>query len=350
MALLVFLTAALLLATTMTLAIDDSSSSSSSSYEIANNSDMQDLSTTAASDLIVDVSADSVNESRARRDSTSNNAPSANMFGDSSNRMVLETLQSHHVASAVLHMIELARNLTITSNQEHAGWCTRASLDQLQYPIPWSVYSRFTKQATVAVRTANLLTSLLLSPVTDRKVPGSSSSSKNDSVQLHQNFFWALAKVNVESDAVIAAAAVAFQQKLSFPLTLPFVPANKNTQKTAQLFAPFVYRSTTGSVGYTDLGSSEGKTTYQELDWYKRHATNRTALVGAQRRANSGSSLDGQADALGQQPSRAWVSLDDGFWTSPYLDCTARGSWLLTFSVPFFGPSAGFDRNQLQFM
>jgi hypothetical protein len=34
-----------------------------------------------------------------------------------------------------------------------------------------------------------------------------------------------------------------------------------------------------------------------------------------------------------------WVHLDDGFWTSPYLDCLSGNNWQLTYSVPFFAPS-----------
>lgn len=38
---------------------------------------------------------------------------------------------------------------------------------------------------------------------------------------------------------------------------------------------------------------------------------------------------------------------DQGFWTVPYLDCSTTGTWLISFSVPFFGLAK--SSNQIEF-
>lgn len=39
-------------------------------------------------------------------------------------------------------------------------------------------------------------------------------------------------------------------------------------------------------------------------------------------------------------------TIDDGFWTSPYFECSLLNAWVVTYAVPFFGPSS---LNKLEF-
>lgn len=38
--------------------------------------------------------------------------------------------------------------------------------------------------------------------------------------------------------------------------------------------------------------------------------------------------------------------IEDGFWTEPYFECSLLNAWVVTYVVPFFGPSR---LNRLEF-
>lgn len=383
------------------------------------------------------------------------------LFKDRTVRESLELLQAHHTANAVLHLIELLatkpeqRQHQTQQQQSQSGtttWCIQTSMSELNYPISPHVYRTFDRQAQLAVRTANLLTSLLMSATTAANTPSIGKKSflervlhnqqhrgdpsnfptispLNDTLVLDKSFFWALGQLNAQSDSKISGSGVAFLDRINFPIRIKSGSMSSLLEEgrpgSGEYFSPYVVKVTTPTIGnpgsspathlsFIDLSStsySSNNNPHHKIDWFRKHATNRNfsdidlSLFNL-KTGNRGSGDRQQQPhhdhnmninpndyhRLRHQPSLSsrafdtvrsygvdskdtrnnpkndrhitiddrrqhdhhtsneaeeedtqeddWVSIRDGFWTSPYLDCSPDSpTWQLTYSVPFFGPT-----------
>lgn len=340
------------------------------------------------------------------------------LFADQQIRLSLHYLKSHYSANAVLHFIELlaTENETASSqSSEEKDWfCIRTSLNHLNFPLNSLVYKSYDNQAKIAVRTANLLTSLFMSGMSSsptlfvdkdffrRKMYSSQSSSvssmmtpvMNESLSFDKSFFWALSQLNMQSDDKLSGAGIAFADKISFPIKINGKTSSSTPHaffrsdemdESGSYFAPFVSRPSGGSspLSFIDLSlipsslspsssSTSSSKSYHKIDWFRKHATNRSLteidlnnfnniFFSSQSSSRSQSSPSSKSrDSSHTSDSRHqskttqvksdedrvdasdgdWVHLEDGFWTSPYLDCLPGNNWQLTYSVPFFAPSS----------
>lgn len=383
------------------------------------------------------------------------------LFKDRAIRESLELLQAHHTANAVLHLIELLatkpeqRQQHQTQQQQSQSgtttWCIQTSMSELNYPISPHVYRTFDRQAQLAVRTANLLTSLLMSATTAANTPSIGKKSflervlhnqqhredpsnfppispLNDTLVLDKSFFWALGQLNTQSDPKVAGSGLAFLDRITFPIRIKSGSMSSLLEEgrpgSGEYFAPYVVKVTTPTIGnpgsssvahlsFIDLSStsySSNNNPHHKIDWFRKHATNRNLsdidLSSFSLKTGNRGSGDRQQQPhhdhnmnvnpndyhrLRHQPSPSsrafdtirsygvdskdarnnpkndrhitiddrrqhdhhtsneaeeedtqeddWVSIRDGFWTSPYLDCSDSPTWQLTYSVPFFGPT-----------
>jgi len=379
------------------------------------------------------------------------------LFKDRTIRESLELLQAHHTANAVLHLIELLatkaeqRQHQTQQQQSQSGtttWCIQTSMSELNYPISPHVYRTFDQQAQLAVRTANLLTSLLMSATTATNTPSIGKKSflervlhnqqhrgdpsnfptispLNDTLVLDKSFFWALGQLNAQSDSKVSGSGVAFLDRITFPIRIKSGSMSSLLEEerpgSGEYFAPYVVKVTTPTIGnpgsspathlsFIDLSStsySSNNNPHHKIDWFRKHATNgnlsdidlslfnlKTGNRGSgdrqqQPHHNHNMNINpNDYHRLRHQPSPSsrafdtiriygvdskdtrnnpkndghitiddrrqhdhhtsneteeeddWVSIRDGFWTSPYLDCSPDSpTWQLTYSVPFFGPT-----------
>ncbi|XP_076372923.1 metabotropic glycine receptor-like [Tachypleus tridentatus] len=223
---------------------------------------------------------------------------------------VRELLQQEDYVSAILDYIEL------THNRSHTQHCTRTSLrDHFRYDLSNRSFEPFERQAFAALKTANILTNLF------------SKDSQDNGTLYNEEFYYSLVKVNVQSDPLIYASGIGFQRGF-------MVPRGKLSRL---LFAPYAFRQH-GYVETKDLATAYN-VTYDEQgsvgnEWFWQHALNNyTEFI--QRKTNTDHEVSFSSYPSGD--SDFMVSFSDGRWTSPYFECGGENTWLISFSVPFFG-------------
>ena len=276
-------------------------------------------------------------------------------ISDSKLQTILKKLEKHQLSTALLHFIEVTQNGT-------GPPCIRTSLEDLKYRVPQSAFQQLTQEATVAIRTANMLTKLF--------THGYEVSTVIKKPFLKKNFFWSLGRINLELNPTIFSSGIAFKPEMTFPLPIPrrdengasFLQSNgpeSSASGGGGGFAPFAYRMDSTrddggwkreknkktSIVYRDLariklekGNSyapDDKFLYIDHNWFKEQSEKNYREVFRQKH------LHFNSDSGGEELIR--MGLEDGFWTSPYLDCNISNIWLLSFSVPFFGPALSAD-------
>ena len=221
--------------------------------------------------------------------------------------------------SAILEYIERIQALK-ACNQS-------ISLSRFNYDFPSSSYERFTAQTRAATRTANVLNNLF-------RTHDAEPTLYNDA------FYYSLARAIVENDPLIYGSAIAFERG--------------KYGKRSNGFCPYVYRRKHGGIGgkFTVLDMAEVPNTgYLEsesagYEWFwKQREKNYSDLLYSKREMCQ--QLKVSDDPRKVANHTVVVSTEaHGQWTSPYYDCDGGKSWLITYSVPFFGCD---DRNNLQF-
>ncbi|XP_038070270.1 probable G-protein coupled receptor CG31760 [Patiria miniata] len=163
---------------------------------------------------------------------------------------------------------------------------------------------RWLAEAAVAIRAANLLTSLSR---TGDQIMGSGDQDE----QLH----YTIVRANVDNNPNVFGSAIAFDYLL---------------YRDYEVFSPYAYRASDGtevkdlSIGYNYLTNS--------TDWFY------IPFLNFQNESFSPNytfhrSLSGNATSM------ARLGLSDGYWTKPYFDCGGGNVWMVTFSMPFYLPA-----------
>ncbi|XP_077563670.1 G-protein coupled receptor 158 smog [Haemaphysalis longicornis] len=209
-------------------------------------------------------------------------------------------------SDAVLGLVRRGRNASAALQLVHESrsWaaCARVSLAPLgvrpnarpeatQAPL-------LARQAQVAVRTANLLTSL-------------SARLQNDTELVYgEDLYYTLARMNVLSEEGVLGSGL---------LVLP-------RGREAPVLSVFAYAAPSGGLAFHRNYSYEADSVDQ-CAWFARLAgANYTAWL---LRRYGTSVLD---VASGLQ-----VAARDGVWTAPYFDCAVTDTWVATFALPFLG-------------
>lgn len=212
----------------------------------------------------------------------------------------------HHPrwSDAVLSLVRRGRNvsaaLQLVHESQHWTACSRVSLAPLgvRPNARSSASPLLERQAQVAVRTANLLTSL-------------SARLQNDTELVYgEDLYYTLARMNVLSEDGVLGSG------------LLVVPRGRDSP----VLSVFAYASPSGGLAFHRNYSYEADSVDQ-CAWFARLAgANYTAWL---LRRYGTSVLD---VASGLQ-----VAARDGLWTAPYFDCAVTDAWVATFALPFLG-------------
>ena len=228
-------------------------------------------------------------------------------------------------------------------------------------------------------------------------------------IVLTKAFFWSLLKVNLQSDSNLFANGIVFRPDLNqFPIKLfSTIQSNQednqeasSNSSTNKPFSPYIFRQKPNSfkaklskTGPANDSRPTNQTAYNYVNlsgigqWSQRIVPNPNLKLSV---ADLQGLMEEKAANLNQlkhslynkkQPEPNTYSYssdfyttyadkylnssqpfnyhelakshylnnssDSGYWTVPYSDCMVTGSWLLSFSVPFFGLSK--STNQIEF-
>ena len=163
---------------------------------------------------------------------------------------------------------------------------------------------RWTTEATVAVRAANLLT--LLSR-TGGHIQGDHIGD--------EELLYRIVVANVDSNPSVFGSAIAFENSLFRNYTI---------------FCPYAFRTPDGPTDVKDLSIGYNYRS-NVTDWFY------IPLLNFQNESvDSNFSFIRPRDVNEIAESR--LQLNDGYWTKPYFDCGGGDVWMVTFSMPFFLP------------
>jgi hypothetical protein len=254
---------------------------------------------------------------------------------DTETRTTLNVLQKYHNASAILHFIELTHNF---SNNNNNKGCLRESLSSLNFSVKVSSYKSFSLQAETALKTSNLLTNLF-------------TMHRNESLQspiLNQEFFWSLVRANVQSDPFIFGSGIAFSANA-------FLNSNNKNDNNNNLwrFAPYAFRnstnnSTINSIIFYDLANTSPQEKIYDKTLMRSSHSDNYSLSGDWFWAFATTNYSALLSHWHKKEANFLISIDEGIWTSPYFDCGATNTWLITYIVPFFGSSLN-DKHKMEF-
>ncbi|XP_070570344.1 metabotropic glycine receptor-like [Ptychodera flava] len=204
----------------------------------------------------------------------------------------------------------------IKYNQEQGHNCTHVTLPSLNINSANDTYSEFKDQAKAAVKTANLLNTFYQTTPTS----GSANSFLGD-----DKTYFSLVRNNVESDDNIFGCCIAF--------------GFQKYKGDVDLFAPYAYRAGEKSVVTKDLANLN-YTSLQDggFQWFLRHSEKPPddyriqSLFGYHIPRYNQTEF---ADTI--NVSHLFIEETEGSWSAPYFDCGGGQTWLVTYSVPFYG-------------
>lgn len=256
---------------------------------------------------------------------------------DIETRTTLNVLQKYHNASAILHFIELTHNF---SNNNNNKGCLRESLSTLNFTVKVSSYKSFSLQAETALKTSNLLTNLF-------------TIHRNESLPtpvLHKEFFWSLVRANVQSDPLIFGSGIAFSANAFLNSNNN---KNNNNNNNVWRFAPYAFRdltnnSTINSIRFNDLANTSPPEKSYDKTLMKSSQSDNYSLSGDWFWAFATTNYSELLSQWHKKEANFLISIDEGVWTSPYFDCGATNTWLITYIVPFFGSSLN-DKHKMEF-
>ncbi|XP_006820144.1 metabotropic glycine receptor-like [Saccoglossus kowalevskii] len=204
---------------------------------------------------------------------------------------------------------------------EHNENCTRVKLSFLNIYTANATYSGFANQAKTAVKTSNLLNTFYQ---TIHHNVVDSSFLTNSAV------YFSLVRNNVESDVNIFGSCVAFD--------------SYQYNDTLELFAPYAYRGDKGTVFTKDLAVLNYTAPDTEsMDWFTYHRANPPVVYNMHEKfgyhlpRHNETHFDKQLNL-----THIFIEESEGSWSSPYFDCGGGNSWMLTYSVPFYGTNYEF--------
>lgn len=272
-------------------------------------------------------------------------------------------------------------------------------------------YSKQAETAKRTASLLTTLLSERLELTTDRSYIKNHFFSLNDTsnIVLHKAFFWSLLKVNLQSDPNLFANGIIFRPDLNqFPIKLFSNSIQSNDENNEEPnnstnnkpFCPYIFRKKTNSfkakLAKSHLNSSQtNRSSYNyinlsginsftpriipnpnlrfSVDDVRDSMKNKTAnLAQLKQTLYNKKHLDPYLNTYSY--SSDWYqhyadkylnnsqqfnyhelikyhylndSRDPGYWTVPYSDCSATGTWLISYSVPFFGLSK--STNQIEF-
>ncbi|XP_072169538.1 metabotropic glycine receptor-like [Diadema setosum] len=168
--------------------------------------------------------------------------------------------------------------------------------------------SRWTSQAEVAVRAANLLSTLSR---TGNHMRGEHPED--------EDLLYSIVISNVKNNDDVFGSAIAFQSDF---------------YRDYAIFCPYAFRAP-DQITAKDLSIGYNYTE-EETDWFQvpfnSYKDYRLALLPE---TITSWAIDRLNDAASSS-SMKFVDLSDGYWTKPYFDCGGGDVWMVTFSVPFF--------------
>ena len=212
---------------------------------------------------------------------------------------------------ALLEYVKKARALKVKCNGS-------LTLDAFNYDFPNASYERFRAQAQGIVKTANVLNNMFRVWDAD----AGTHTLYNDA------FYFSLVRAIVESDETIYGSSIAFDRgQYDGRDFCPYVHRNKSNEKSNDkiivkdlaIVSKHQY-NINGTKGYEWFWKHRDKN-YSELLWKHRGVCNRTTATAHERISGM---MVLSTSALGR-------------WTRPYYDCSGGQTWMVTYSVPFFG-------------
>lgn len=171
--------------------------------------------------------------------------------------------------------------------------------------------SVFTRQASIGIRSANLVSDLL---------PTGSAKSLNFSdgmlLRTHPEVLYAMVRNNLEHDPLIVGSALVL---------------DNNSYVNNSFYAPFAYRNSEDSfIKVTDFSAS----------WsYVHEAFVKLMRIKSLNRAFPTRSTYFQENKADKRIKLAhrFVESMDGLWSRPYFECSTLKAWVITYSSPILG-------------
>lgn len=210
---------------------------------------------------------------------------------------------------AMLEFIKRVRRLQ--------GNCTDSiTLDAFHYDFPQSSYQHFSAQARGIVKTANVLNNLF------RVWDAEPNTLYNDA------FYYSLVRAIVESDNVIYGSVIGFER------------GQYGGQGEGRDFCPYVVRNkTSGNITVKDRCTNKKYNINgtRGFEWFWKHRDKNYSDI-LWKHQSVCTSTNPRDEANKRIASNMVLSTSDlGMWTRPYYDCTGGQTWMVTYSVPFFG-------------
>ncbi len=172
---------------------------------------------------------------------------------------------------------------------------------------------RWSTEAAVAVRSANLLT--LLS-----RTGGHIHGQHDGDVDLLHSIVIG----NVDNNPTVFGSGIGFDSLI---------------YRDYEIFCPYAHRTPDGSTEVKDLSTNYNYRIHKAVWFYNPYLTFHNYSITSNFTFERNGGL--------KEPPR--IKITDGYWTKPYFDCGGGNVWMVTLSVPFFvpEPSAKHSVNHL---
>ena len=226
---------------------------------------------------------------------------------DKENQMLLKTVAKIDMIAALLEYNEMLLSAA-TGRQQNCF---------VRLPFNFSSVGvnfdkLFRKQMDHAIQTANTLNNMFVLPPTDDVITDA--------------LYMAVIRALVESDGLLYGAAIVFD------------PGHHNASHPV---APYVYRnSTTGTLHVHNIArDSRGRYAVsgtEGYEWFWKQRKDFSSLLW-QHRGVCGKVSAGDSAQLIANKATVVISQLQGIWSLPTFDCATAASWIVTYSVPFFG-------------
>lgn len=180
-------------------------------------------------------------------------------------------------------------------------------------------HARWKSEALLAVKVANLLTSLW-------RV----KSSEGFSMAENDTFLYNLVRSNVLFSPSVFGSVVCFE---------------KNQYRSYERFCPYAFRdkALSGFVHVKDISVGHDYLTSPETIWWREpRELNLNRSVAKLSTDIYTVRLNQSTADSHRNVSLPVVEYKDGFWTRPYFDCFGGEIWMITFLAPFFNDSNQF--------
>lgn len=211
-------------------------------------------------------------------------------------------------------LLELLESLEKTKSAQE---CTRVEKD-LRFGIE---NATFLDNSSIAVYAANLLNSFY------------SRERSKDSIFYHEQMLYSIVRNIVENNSPsLYGSCIAFD-RYAF-------------SEDKELFAPCTYYESEDPQKLTeiDMGTLYNYTsdTIDATEWFTGYKKNPVASPTLLKQGWLIHRYNATKNAPRENASYAFVTAEDGEWSSPYFDCNRTNRWLVTYSVPFYNWEAKF--------